>query len=348
MLLKKNVLSARWAAGALSLASLLLLPGAALADSAFAHPTPGHTAEDTYLGRTWISFAMGPGGTSMLGWDDGSDSLLLIDENGDITNFGGPSSEDYPGTIYNGFVNFNANYTRALVGFTTGGNVDDRIYEVDLTSPLSAWEQVAGFAGNGDALYRGDSILVAGANGPFGTPHGLWLMSDTGVLSHQILETGGFAAGIAQDAAGGVYMLTYFIDSFDPFDTSGQLLYINPSQMAAAMLGQELALENISVIADLDHGGGSVDVGPDGLVLYSANSELWVYDPGDGSFQLVANTTGFDSFFTVDAEANGWFVGAYGQNRIAVLNPVPEPGSAFLLALAGGGLSLIRRRRRLA
>ena len=362
MLLKKNVLkswsaivpgrrliSAPWAAaGALSLACLCLNLESALADSAFIEPTPGYAAQDTYTGHSLVSFAMGPGGNSLLAWDDGSDSLLLLNSAGGvITNFGAPAG--YGGSsVFNGFVNYNADFTRAMVGFTSAGNTNDRIYEVDLTSPVPAWDQVASFAGNGDAIYHGLDVLVAGANGGFGTPNGLWLMNGAGANTHQLLlETGGFAAGIAQDALGGVYMLTNFFD-FDTSVSTGQLLYISSSQVAAAVGGQVLQLADISVVADLDGGGGSVDVGPDGRVLYSLNGadgELWLYDPSDDSFELLGTNKDFAFLSTVDAEGTGWFAGAFGTDGVARVNAVPEPASPLLLVLAGAGLAVARRRR---
>jgi hypothetical protein len=77
-----------------------------------------------------------------------------------------------------------------------------------------------------------------------------------------------------------------------------------------------------------DGGDGTRGIGKSDALFGATVSDLFFY--GDGSL----NDSGQLAFY---------FALADGRNGIAVANPVPEPGSALLLAL--GGLGLLGRRR---
>jgi hypothetical protein len=252
---------------------------------------------------------------------------------------------------YGGFISFvtvNADFTRALVGFTTLDYSDDRVYELDLTQSTPAWDQVATFAQNYDAAYVGSDIFISGKNnGTFAPDNAIWKLDTSGANAHDlILQTNGYSAGLAFDSAGNLY-----------YGTNGtgndQLVFLTAAQIDSALGAGSLALTDAQVLSLLEGGGGDVTVFGD-QVYFSMTSFgmsgvegfVAVYDPalgGDHKYALLG--TGGEFFTYLSADETGVFQNAYGVDGLALITPVPESGTGGLAVLAFSGLVIIRRRR---
>lgn len=340
----RNVLSVLRAAG--GLLSLVCAP-AALAASSHLTPAPGYSAQDSFTasGLGGGGFATGFDGVSLLGWSSYGSLIYQDASGGPALDFGAPGG-GYSG--FNTFVRYSADYQTALVGFSTIGNVDDRIYEVNLAS--KSWAHIGTFAGHGSAVYRGSEILITGTNSTgFGGSNGLWLLDSDGGQNHErIVNLGGFAAGLDVDASGNVYVLTAFA-------ASDGLRYLDGADFENFFLTGELTPGDAAFLAGFggDTGAG-VDVGADGNVYYTTSggsARLWRYDPTTGTTTLLGERDGDtfgDPFPYLGAVAAGngvVYTAAYGVNGVVGVSAVPEPGAGLLLLIAGGGLAIIRLRR---
>lgn len=116
----------------------------------------------------------------------------------------------YSGDSYNSFVTFEPGGDGLWVGYTVGGNVDDRIYRVALED--ATWTHKATLPANFDLAFRDNIPYVSGLNDTtWGGPNSIWRLDVSGDNNHTLVaQVDGFAAGLAFDAEGNLYYATNF------------------------------------------------------------------------------------------------------------------------------------------
>ena len=85
---------------------------------------------------------------------------------------------------YETFITISPDGAEAWVGFTTSGNIDDRIYTLNISS--GGWEMKAILPANFDLEFFNDYILVSGLNsGNWGDPNCIFQLDISGNNSHR-------------------------------------------------------------------------------------------------------------------------------------------------------------------
>jgi hypothetical protein len=188
------------------------------------------------------------------------------------------------------------------------GNADDRIYRVDLES--GEWHLEATLGGNIDLVWWNDSILVSGLNSTsWDAPGSIFVLDTSGQdKHHKIIETGGFAAGMAVDTSWGLYYGTSF--SMDP----NVLLRWDSATIASIIADQgtdTLGIGDATKLSDLPAGTYDSHVDAGGNLLFNMNQfnadqviAVWNRTEGDGNnFDTLAITTSeFDWFGYIKSE----------------------------------------------
>ena len=321
----------------LALTFILVISSAATAGSAFfdTSATTNRPVTDRFTSHSFGGFDVTD--TTVTGWAGGS--LKVFDRaTGTHTDLLGPAS--YSG--YNSFVTLDNAGTSAWVGFTTGGNVDDRIYQVDLSS--GTWTHRATMAGNFDIAFSGSAAYVSGLHNASSTS--IWSLDTTGSNNHdKIIEVGGWSAGLDFDSAGNVYYAS----------GANGLYRWSASDIASAIGANNLDYTDGAKLSDIELGAYDVEIDDSDNVIFNGNGSycytaLWNGTSGDG--------TNYD-YLGIAAGANGdWFgmIGSTGDitgdgtlyqsdfyySGLAEVS-VPEPATFGLLGI--GGL-LFRRRRK--
>ncbi|MEN8226608.1 MAG: DUF4465 domain-containing protein [Bacteroidota bacterium] len=128
----------------------------------------------------------------------------------EIKKFGEPA--DYDAANYSSFLTIAPDGQSIWTGYTTNGNLDDRIYQIDVET--GEWELQARFPGNFDLVFWRGSIVVSGLNSTtWGDPNGIYLLDTTGLDQHRlIIEVGGNSAGLALDTMNLYYGTSYSMD----------------------------------------------------------------------------------------------------------------------------------------
>jgi hypothetical protein len=174
-------------------------------------PVSGQTslvAREGFEVETWL-----PGFTS-IGAFDVSDTLVYINDGDTIHMMDIRSGEemeryglpgDYSSTRYVSFLTVTPDGRSVWTGYTSDGNLDDRIYSLNLAS--GQWVQRATFPGNMDLVFWHDSILVSGLNSiSWDAPASVFVLDTSGTNHHRkIIEVGGYSAGLAIDNDGNLY-----------------------------------------------------------------------------------------------------------------------------------------------
>lgn len=259
---------------------------------------------------------------------------------------------------YNSFVTFEPGGNALWVGYTVGGNVDDRIYRVALAD--ATWAYKATLPANFDLAFHGDTPYVAGLNSTvWGGSNSLWEVDPSGGNNHSLVASvGGFAAGLAFDADGNLYYATNLGANDGLFRFSAEQVAQGNKQLADA-----------EMLAPIPHPGTAVHVDSAGNVLVTYNEvlypswdqlsstlALWNGEPdltivGDAAedhwytfVKSVGDVTQGGTMYLADGGA--WFAPVLGVAEIQV--PIPEPSTAFLLAcgILGGTVGFRRRRSR--
>ena len=128
-------------------------------------PVSGQTSllpEDGFEVATWLPEYPNVGAfdisDTLIYLSDG-DTIHMLDMNSgsEVKNFGLP--EDYSSTHYVSFLSVSPEGNSIWTGYTSTGNLDDRIYSVDVET--GQWEFQATFPGNMDLVFWKDSILVS-------------------------------------------------------------------------------------------------------------------------------------------------------------------------------------------
>ncbi len=134
-------------------------------------------------------------------------------------------------TAYNSFVKFDPSGQSVWVGYTVGGDTNDRIYQVTNLGATPTWNYVATMPSNYDLAFSGTTPYVSGPNSTtLGAENCIWRMNPTTGQFTEVAAVGGFAAGIAFDAAGNLY---YGTDSY----TDNKLLEFPAAQVSAGWTG---------------------------------------------------------------------------------------------------------------
>ena len=145
-----------------------------------------------------------------------------------------------------------------------GGNVNDRIYQVTNLDTTPTWNYVATLPSNYDLAFSGTTPYVSGLNS-----HESGRAERHLATGHhgnnqptEIAAVGGFAAGIAFDAAGNLYYGT-------SFGTNDKLVEFTAQQVSKG--GKTFADATVAVQLP---SGTDVSVDGAGHVLFTARSDL--------------------------------------------------------------------------
>ncbi len=226
----------------------------------------------------------------------------------------------YTGDFYNSFVTFEPDGDALWVGYTVGGNVDDRIYRVALAD--ATWTYKATLPANFDLAFHGGTPYVSGLNsGEFGGDNNIWQLDISGNDHHTLVaEVGGFAAGLAFDAEGNAYYAT-------SFGTDNALVRFSAQQVAEG--GKTFA--DAEVLASMPHPGTAVHVDSAGNVLLTYNNAY--FDVSDFNYYQLSSTLAL-----WDGEAGLTVVGDAGEDHwytfVKSVGDVTRGGTMYL---ADGG-----------
>ncbi len=244
---------------------------------------------------------------SLLYGTDGDTIHCLNLENGEvIRKYGKPAGY----VSFPSFISLSTDGQEIWAGFTVIGNADDRIYRVDVGS--GDWSLEAILGSNIDLVWWNDSILVSGMNSTnWDDPGSIFVLDTTGQNAHRkIIETGGYAAGIAVDSAGGLYYGTSY--SMDP----NLLLHWDSTTIATILANtgtDTLRPGDATKLSDLPAGtyDSHIDAGGNflfNLNLYGSDKVIarWNGIEGDGhNYDTLAIATGeFDWLGYIKSEGN--------------------------------------------
>jgi len=318
----------------IGISSFGLAPPAAAAT--FVQPAPGWEVAEHLAGAGGTAEAW-PAALTVVG-----QSLVLYDnlnglEQYDLTTgalvhtWGKPGDYAY---MTASFVTPDLDGLAYWVGFTTGGNTDDRIYRVDAGG---SWTYKATLRGNFDLEFHYDperqcvDALASANPSGMGGPNTCLYRSDPSAAAWDgsiafdpIIDVGGFSAGLAVDHDGNVYYGTYS-------SGAGNVMYRFPhSEVVSAIDGgqrivpvQRPTQEGGHLLFNLPAGAGALDVDVDQggrLVFVSAGVPLptpydglvALVDPDQAGFSTIATASIGEGYLSTLAVA-GDLSGASGR-----------------------------------
>ena len=335
------------ALAALTFSILLLLPAAGMADSGFFSPNTGYAANDILTTQNFVGYDVF--GSSVVGWDNVTDTLNIYAKSGGVTTaLGAPTGYYTPDTDrWNSFVRLDPSGTSAWVGFTTSDHAgDDRIYQVDFAT--LTWTRKATMASNFEMEFYDGNAYVSGLNSTISSdPTSIWLLDRTGDDDHdKIVELRGNSAGLAFDGSGNAYYATY-----DGYGVAGEMFRWDAANIAGAIGAGNLAISDGTKLADIEQGAYDIDVDDAGNVLFNGNgkySYTAVWDETEGSgynYDYIGvgdpSGAGYNWFGFLDSE--GDVTKAYDGHLyqtdsaplgIADVNAVPVPAAVWLIGSA--------------
>jgi hypothetical protein len=332
---------------------LLALAVPLSADSIIVAPADGYQATDHLMNADLTGLDVQ--GDLVAGIVDGQLTVYSRSTWQPVYNLG---AANYTSTTqYPSFVKFSPNGNSIWVGYTVGGNTDDRIYEVsNFRTAAPTWNYRATLASNFDLAFSGDTAYVSGPNSSeYGADNAVWRLD--GSTPTLIASLSGFAASIAFDASGNLYYGTSSAVGGD------HLVRFSAQQVAEG--GKTMA--NAEVLSAIASPGSDVAVDSAGHVLFTFNqSENW--EPvgctvamwngtvgGGNNYDVIGGNTGNHSYPNVntvgDVTTDGMIylndAGSFYEPvlGLAEISRVPEPSSAILAAIALLA-ALFRRRRK--
>lgn len=359
--------------GAMPLAFLTLLFGFLLAESLDAAsdivtPSPPYQAADYFTDADRMINSFDVLGNQVAVWGSNFAEILDRSSGSVLSNLDRPVAyfqylSGLGVSAFNSFTAFDPSGNSVWVGFTTTGNVDDRIFEVTYQGGTWTWNHRATLAGNFELEFSpsGQPFISANPGGMGSGNATLYLLDTTGANQHDpIALVGGYPAGLAFDAAGNLYYATDFL-----FGPPEQLVKYTAAQVAGAIGPTQLTLGDAAKLADLEYGAYDTEVDAQGRVLFTINAwggpnlvEMWNGTPGSGyNYSPLAHGTGqFGNFLTflrsagdftaggVLYVADGWqaypgVAGIFGE----AVQAIPEPSTLVLLLAAAAGLAAVGR-----
>ena len=249
--------------------------------------------------------------------NDGDTIRCFNIESGEqIKKYAKPS--DYTTSTWPSFLTISPDGKSIWAGYTEYGNVDDRIYEINIESGI--WTLKANMSGNFDLEFWNDKMLVSGLNSTdWSSPNSIFLLDTTGANNHKkIIETGGNSAGLGIDKEGNVYYASY----------SPKKLYKWISDSITKKIENDepfLELSSATKLSDLHAGAYDCDADDAGNIVFNSNGSekvlaKWNGTAGDGyNFDTVAfSTGGYDWLTMVKTQGD---INAFGEeNAVYALN----------------------------
>lgn len=286
------------------MASSLLFAFSALSQG-YLTPYPGYESRDIYPSYTSFQ-AIDIYDTLLFGTDGDTIHCLDLRSGKVLAKYGKPG--EY--VSFPSFLSVSPDGKELWAGFTVIGNADDRIYRIDLES--GDWQLEALLGGNIDLVWWNDSILVSATNSTsLDAPGSIFLLDTSGQNNHRkIIETGGYAAGLAVDTDRGVYYGTNY--AMDP----NVLLRWDSTTMADVMEGagaDTLRPGDADKLSDLAAGPYDTHIDAGGNLLFNMNLfggdktiAKWNGTEGDGhNYTVLAVATGqYDWLGYVKSEGN--------------------------------------------
>ena len=324
------------------------------ADSVIIQTSPGYEARDLFTSQDPI--AIDVFGNQIATY---ADSRLRIYNRSTQQLLWDLGNQNYDAGAYNSFVTFDPAGDSVWVGFTVGGNVNDRIYQVDVgASP--AWNHVATLASNYELAFRGTVPYVSGLNDTtFGGPNKIWRLDTTGQNAHTLVaDVGGFAAGIAFDSQGNLYYATNLA-------SDNKLVRFSAQQVTDG----DKSLSDAEVLSSLPYFGTDTEVDGGGNVLVNMNDidfswnqlgstlAMWDGTPGTGENYEEVGSIGEDHWYyfvralgdltgtgtAYLSDGGAWLQPVLGVAEIrSTMAQIPEP-SSLVLSLVAASLLLLGR-----
>jgi hypothetical protein len=285
--------------------ALLVLFAFSIFAQSYLSPYPGYEARDIF--KTYNNFqAIDIYDTLLYGSDGDTIHCLDLGTGKPLAKYGKPA--DY--TSFPSFLAVSPDGEEIWAGFTVIGNTDDRIYRIDVES--GEWHLEALLSGNIDLVWWNDSILVSGLNSAsWDAPGSIFVLDTSGQDKHRkIIQTGGFAAGLAVDTLGSLYYGTSY--SMDP----NVLLKWDSTTIAGIMadIGSDtLRPGDADKLSDLTAGPYDAHIDAGGNLLFNMNLiggdkviARWNGTEGDGlNYDIMAIATGqYDWLGYIKSEGN--------------------------------------------
>jgi len=252
---------------------------------------PGYEARDIFPAYTNFQ-AIDIYDTLLYGTDGDTIHCLDLESGEPVAKYGKPAGY----TSYPSFLAVSPNGKELWAGYTVIGNADDRIYRIDLES--GDWHLEATLGSNIDLVWWNDSILVSGLNSSWGAPGSIFVLDTSRLDKHRkIIETGGYAAGLAVDTLGNIYYGT-------SYDMEPNVLLRWDSSTVAGILGDAgsdtLRPGDADKLSDLTAGPYDTHIDAGGNLLFNMNLNggdkviaKWNGIEGDGNnYEILAITTG--------------------------------------------------------
>ena len=256
----------------------------------------------------------------------------------ELKKYGVP--EDYTSAHYVSFLTVSPDGSTLWTGYTSDGNLDDRIYSIGTEG--GAWELQALFPGNMDLEFWNDSILVSGLNSTsWDTPNGIYLLDTSGNNQHRkIIDVGGYSSGMAMDAGANLYYGT-------SSGAGGNALYRWDSLLLQPVIedpfGSALQLSDGRKLTDLPAGAYDCEVDEGGNMLFTMNNYggtqvvgRWDGNEGEGThIDTLATATGeWDWLGIIRSKGN---ISLTGQDNFLVTYSFGQP-LVLLSRLISAGL----------
>jgi hypothetical protein len=319
----------------------LLLLAVSVAGQSYLAPSVGYKARDIF--PAYDNFqAVDLQDSLLYGMDGDTIHCFHLGSGEPVRKYGKPA--DY--VSFPSFISVSPDGKELWAGFTVIGNADDRIYRVEVES--GDWHLEASLGGNIDLVWWNDSILVSGMNSTsWDAPGSIFVLDTSGQNTHRkIIETGGYAAGLAVDTLGNLYYGTSY-----PMDPNVLLRWDSTtiSSILADAGTDTLRPGDATILSDLTAGtyDSHIDAGGNllfNLNLYGADKVIARWDGTEGNgynYDTLAIATGeYDWLGYIKSEGNidslpgfdgaigfegaigldgeGFITGSMGRNRLVV------------------------------
>lgn len=343
-------------------AATLLTFTTVTANAAQLVPTAGYAVGEALTGNTLGAFDVyDDGGAKAFAWDTGSSTLrqFNVAGGGVLADLGAPGG-GYSDNAFISFVRRSPGGDSVWVGFTTGSNADDRIYEVTNLGGTPTWNLRTTLAGNYDLQFSASGEAFASANlGGFANPNKLfYLDAGDNFTAIEFAETGGYSADLAFDITGALIygtnglgaeqLVRYAAGDINAF--LGNPGAWTPLSLADATTLSSLPSSASGLYAD-EFGGVFIAISDFSGFPFSGILAQWTGIEGADD-QLNTLATVSDSLGELDGlgrlvpGGDGILYQSVGFGQPGVNTLVPEPRTyAMVAGLLSLGFIVLRRRR---